>query len=184
MQASSSPPIRRAAAFTLVELLIALAVVSLLAALAAPSWQRQYAGAQMRERAEALVQAMARARSEAVARGARVDVCPSTDRRACSADGRWEAGWLAFVNEAASDSPAQAADVLAGERGATPDITIRGNVPIARYVSYTSLGHARRHDGALQMGTFTVCRRGQDALKVVLANSGRARIDVTREACP
>jgi type IV fimbrial biogenesis protein FimT len=63
-------------------------------------------------------------------------------------------------------------------------ITIRGNGPVARYVSYTSLGHARRHDGALQMGTFTICRRGADAFKVVLANSGRTRIDATNEACP
>jgi len=51
-------------------------------------------------------------------------------------------------------------------------------------VSYTSLGYARRTDGALQMGTFTVCRRGETALKVVLANSGRTRIDASPEICP
>jgi type IV fimbrial biogenesis protein FimT len=55
---------------------------------------------------------------------------------------------------------------------------------VADYVSFTSLGHARRHDGALQMGSFTVCRAGEDALKVVLANSGRVRVDTTREVCP
>ena len=63
-------------------------------------------------------------------------------------------------------------------------IVIAGNRPVADYISFTSIGHARRHDGALQMGTFTVCRRGQSAQKIVLANSGRVRLDVTGEACP
>jgi hypothetical protein len=34
------------------------------------------------------------------------------------------------------------------------------------------------------MGTFVVCKSGQNALKVVLANSGRARIEKTKERCP
>jgi len=34
------------------------------------------------------------------------------------------------------------------------------------------------------MGTFTICRSGEAALKVVLANSGRTRIDGTQEVCP
>jgi hypothetical protein len=51
-------------------------------------------------------------------------------------------------------------------------------------VSYTSLGHARMLSGALQMGTFVVCKPGQDALQVVLANSGRARVQPTAQRCP
>jgi len=172
------------AGLTLVELLVALAIASLLIAWAAPGWQRQAAAAELRERAEALVADMARARSEAILRGTRVDVCPSSDRNGCSATAGWEAGWVAFPNEAAEDIPAAPERLLARERGARPGITIRGNAPVARYVSYTPLGHARRHDGALQMGSFTVCRPGLEALKVVLANSGRTRIDATTEVCP
>jgi len=39
-------------------------------------------------------------------------------------------------------------------------------------------------NGALQMGTFVVCKPGQKAINVVLANSGRARIDRTAQTCP
>jgi uncharacterized protein YjhX (UPF0386 family) len=39
-------------------------------------------------------------------------------------------------------------------------------------------------NGALQMGTFTVCRSGQRALHVVLANSGRVRTERTDIPCP
>jgi len=34
------------------------------------------------------------------------------------------------------------------------------------------------------MGTFTVCKPGRNALLVVLANSGRVRIDRSRQPCP
>jgi type IV fimbrial biogenesis protein FimT len=170
--------------FTLVELLIGLAIAGLLVTLATPQWRSMIAAAELRERALALVQAMAAARSEAVKRGTRVDLCPSADRTRCADALGWDAGWLAYANESVTDQPAANSLLTRGERAAPAGVTIRGNRPIADYVSFTSLGHARRHDGALQMGTFTVCRAGQDALKVVLANSGRVRIDTTREACP
>ena len=173
-----------AGGLTLVELLIALAVAALVAALIAPPWRSQLANAELRERAEGLALAMARARSEAIKRGTRVDLCPAADRSNCATTGEWEAGWLAFPNEAGTQPQGPLPIVVARDPAARAGITIRGNGPVARYVSYTSLGHARRHDGALQMGTFTVCRRGADALKVVLANSGRTRIDATTEACP
>jgi len=169
---------------TLVELLIALVIASLVAALVAPPWRSQLAAAELRERAEALAAAMARARSEAIKRGTRVDLCPAADRSTCASSGEWEAGWLAFPNDTGTQLQGALSTVVARDSGARHGITIRGNGPVARYVSYTSLGHARRHDGALQMGTFTICRRGTDAFKVVLANSGRTRIDATNEACP
>jgi type IV fimbrial biogenesis protein FimT len=189
LAASRSPRLRtrcadRRGGFTRVELAVALAVASLLVALVAPAWRDQLASAELRERAEALVAVLSRARSEAIKRGTRVDVCPSADRASCAATGAWEDGWLAYLNAAAADPQGAVAAPLASDRGARPGVTIRGNAPVANYVSYTSLGHARRHDGALQMGSFTVCRQGFHALKVVLANSGRSRIDASREACP
>jgi len=135
---------RKPAAFTLIELMVALALAGILAATTAPNWRAFLATSELRDRSEALARALSVARSEAIKRGTRVDLCPS----------------------------------------AAAGITIAVNRPVADYISFTSLGHARRHDGALQMGTFTICRRGQDARKVVLANSGRVRTDVTHEACP
>jgi type IV fimbrial biogenesis protein FimT len=170
--------------FTLVELMIGLAIATLLLAAAAPQWRARIAAGELRERAEALAAALASVRSEAIKRGTRVDLCSSADRAACAPSGEWEAGWLGFVNAAAAPAPLPGTPVVAMERRARAGITIRGNGPVAQYVSYTALGHARRRDGALQMGTFTVCRRGQQALKVVLANSGRTRIDATTEDCP
>ena len=174
----------RPSGFTLIELLIGLAIAALLVGFATPGWRSQGVRMEMRDRAEALVQAMSAARSEAVKRGARVDLCPSADRAACNASLGWDAGWIAYVTDDESDPARPGPAILRRERSARSGVTMRGNRPVADYVSFTSLGHARRHDGALQMGSFTVCGSGQHALKVVLANSGRARVDATSEACP
>ena len=168
----------------MVELMIALALVAILLASAAPNWRLFLATSELRDRSEALTRALSVARSEAIKRGTRVDICPSADRMRCAAGATWERGWLTFVNDGNAAQPASDATILGREPAAATGITIAGNRPVGDYISFTSLGHARRHDGALQMGTFTICRRGQDARKVVLANSGRVRIDVTQEACP
>ncbi len=64
------------------------------------------------------------------------------------------------------------------------NVTVTGNRPVADYVSFTNLGTARLLSGALQMGTMTVCRRGQRAVDVVLVSTGRVRIDRTPAVCP
>ena len=70
------------------------------------------------------------------------------------------------------------------ERPPPRRITATGNRPLADYVSFTSAGHARMLSGALQMGTFTVCRTGEPAIAVVLANTGRVRVEETTARCP
>jgi type IV fimbrial biogenesis protein FimT len=123
------------------------------------------------------------ARSEAIKHGYRVNLCKSSDKRLCTDDGGWEQGWLLFVDENHSGQVDDDESVLHREGPAGNEITMRGNRPVEDYVSFTSLGHARLLSGALQMGTFVLCKPGQNALQVVLANSGRARIDRTTDRC-
>jgi type IV fimbrial biogenesis protein FimT len=164
--------------FTLLEVMLALAIAGIVLALGVPGLGSWMAQQELQDRADALLHALDLARSEAVKRGARVDVCPSAGD--CSAAAPWEGGWIVLADSARGTRSSS----ITRERRASPGITIRGNRPVADYVSYTSLGHARRFDGALQMGTFTVCRPGQRARKVILANSGRARVETSTDGCP
>ena len=164
--------------FTLLELVVALFLAAVLAAAGVHGLGGWLTEQQLRDRADALLHALQLARSEAIKRGARVDVCPAAG--ACVGGPLpWEEGW-AIVTDAARE----ARPPILRERRAADGITIRGNRPVADYVSYTSHGRARRFDGALQMGTFTVCRPGLRARKVVLASSGRARVETAPETCP
>jgi type IV fimbrial biogenesis protein FimT len=168
--------------FTLLELLVALAIAGIVLATGLPQWGRWMAERDLGDRADALLHALDRARSESIKRGGRVDVCPVAGGTCPGVPAAWEGGWaIVAAPPTGSDSPATA---IAREPAAPAGVTIRGNRPVADYVSYTSLGYARRIDGSLQMGTFILCRPGHKLRKVILANSGRARIEQTVENCP
>jgi type IV fimbrial biogenesis protein FimT len=168
---------------TLLELLTALAVAGILFALAFPGYRAWVADLEVRDRVEALVFTMSRARSEAIKRQTRVALCPSSDGARCAGGGRWQDGWIVFA-DADNDGDRAADEALVSvEPPSRPAITIRGNRPVSEYVSYTLHGQTRMTNGALQMGTLTVCRPGSKAVQVVLANGGRVRVERTKLPC-
>ena len=169
--------------FTLIEIMIALVVFGVLLTAAVPAYRDWIAAQRLANHAHFITDTLDLARSEAIKHGNRVNLCKSGDRRQCTDDGDWEQGWLLFVDENRSGQVEDDTVVLHREGAARDGITMRGNRPVEDYVSFTSLGHARLLNGALQMGTFVICKSGQNALKVVLANSGRARIDKTTDRC-
>lgn len=171
--------------FSLVESLLAVTILALLLLAAGPSYRSWIASQQLANHAYFLAGAMNQARSEAIKTGYRVNLCKTRDRRQCATGGGgWEEGWILFVDENQDGAVGGGETVIHAEGPPGNGITVRGNRPVADYVSYTSLGHARLLSGALQMGTFVVCKPGQEGLQVVLANSGRARVQATRQRCP
>jgi type IV fimbrial biogenesis protein FimT len=123
------------------------------------------------------------ARAEAIKRGYRVNLCRTSDRARCSDTAGWENGWLVSVDANRNGQVDDDEPLLRVEAPAPSGIRVSANRPVEDYVSYTSLGNARLLNGGLQMGTFTLCRPGLPALRVVLANSGRARIETGRDVC-
>jgi prepilin-type N-terminal cleavage/methylation domain-containing protein len=108
---------------------------------------------------------------------------PEQRRQHCATGGRWEDGWIVFADHNDDGDRDDDETIIAVEPPSRPGITIRGNKPVSQYVSYTSYGHTRMANGALQMGTLTVCRPGSKAVDVVLANGGRVRVDRTKTKC-
>ena len=85
----------------------------------------------------------------------------------------WDAGWIVFEDTNRNGTREAGEPLIRREGPAHRGVSIAGNGPVEHYVSYTSLGHARRPGGALQMGTFVVCKAGRQPLRVILAHSGR-----------
>jgi type IV fimbrial biogenesis protein FimT len=85
----------RARGFTLSELLVALAIATVLLALAAPGFSGQRAAAALRSASSQTMAALHLARRLALARGQSITVCPSADGERCDFDGP---EWLLFAN--------------------------------------------------------------------------------------
>ena len=170
--------------FALIELLVGLALAAGLLAIGLPVYSDWIADYQVLNHAEKLAGTMDIARTEALKRSLPVDLCKSADLLDCTRGGGWEEGYIVLVDsdrDGALDAGERAVRV---EGPAAAGITMRGNRPVADYVSYTSLGTARLLRGGLQMGTITVCKSGRHAVDVVLAHSGRARIQRSASICP
>jgi type IV fimbrial biogenesis protein FimT len=110
---------QRQQGFTLVELLVVMAVVAVLASVAVPSLQKFVTNRAVTARADELASSLRLARSEALKRGGAVSVCasgsPQAANPACSGAADWAKGWLVFTDSnlnGAIDS-AQGEQVLA-----------------------------------------------------------------------
>ncbi len=170
---------------TLVELAIALAIAATLVVIALPNVADWIAEGEVTNEARHLAAVMGVARSEAIKRGDRVNLCKSRDRLQCDSAASWGDGFIVFVD---ADHDGQvdggAEPILRIAEAAPRGISVSGNHPVANYVSFTPLGTARLLNGALQMGTITVCRSGRRGADVILVQTGRVRIAKTAAKCP
>ena len=175
----------RASGVTLVELVVGLAVMAVLAAAAMPVFARFVAEQQLLDEARRLSEAILVARSEAIKRNGVVILCADAPPGDCAASDQWHRGWRAFEDRDGNGVPdTDDPPVPVREPASRSGVSITGNGPVEHYLRFTWSGQARMVSGALQMGTFTVCRSGLRGYRVVLANTGRTRIERLPGACP
>jgi prepilin-type N-terminal cleavage/methylation domain-containing protein len=86
---------RREDGFTMIELMVTIAVAAILVGIAVPSFQNYIQNTRSRALASDLSSALNLARAEAVTRADQVNVCPSDDGAACG--GTWADGWVVIV---------------------------------------------------------------------------------------
>ena len=172
------------AAFTVLELVIALSIAAALFAMAAPSYSRYLAEQRLLNEARRLSEAIMLARSEAVKRNRHVVICATTPILPCGDAGHWHGGWVIFEDEDGDAQPDPADPMIGREPAAHEGVTMRGNRPVADYLRFDYIGQPRMASGALQMGTIEVCKPGLRGWRVVLANTGRTRLDRMPVACP
>jgi type IV fimbrial biogenesis protein FimT len=184
--------------FTMIELLIAMAILSISLAVGVPKLSIFFKGNRMITNTNDLLAGLNIARSEAIKVGARVTICKSDNAGqaapTCTEDGGWESGWFVFVdsdNTKGSYNSASDGAILrinAGASGSEVTITVDASDNIENFASFTSRGVPKASNGASQSGVFRVCDdRGLTnasgnvvARGIVLGASGRAR--TTRDA--
>ena len=166
---------RRARGFTLVELLIVLALVVLLVGVAVPGLGSMLAGSRVKTMASQFMTHVNLARTESIMRGQRVVLCPSDNGADCLPDGHWHRGWLVFVDRNADreHGPSEPLLQLSGSADEVDLVTSRMRRRLVLFPTGLSPG---------SNGTYTVCSRhgGASPLAVIVANTGRARLSRVR----
>lgn len=151
--------------YTLIELIVTLAVAGVLAAWALPAGAELLRNARQRERVTAFVVSAQLARGEALRRGHPVTLCPSSDGETCDKD--LAAGWIVF-DDRTRDRERDPEDALL-DRYAAP---AAGRV-IAAVPTFTWRSSGRRATN----GTVVFCGAGgAPSRAVVVPHTGRPRV--------
>ncbi|MCB1919947.1 MAG: GspH/FimT family pseudopilin [Candidatus Competibacteraceae bacterium] len=93
--------------FTLIELIITLAIAAIVLTIGVPSFQEMMRNNRAATHANEFMNALNLARSEAVKRGQGVSLCPSTDQATCTGGGDWKDGWIVFIDADANGNGIQ-----------------------------------------------------------------------------
>jgi prepilin-type N-terminal cleavage/methylation domain len=166
----------RSRGFTLVELMITLAVLAIIMAIATPAFTGLVNSNRLTAQSNELVTAFQIARSEAIRRNARVTFCGSTDGASCAAAGNWSQ-WLVLT---ATGTVIQAGQVRA-------PAAISASVP---QMVFRADGLARDATGALLASTIDVClpvsRPANNVRRLTVAAGSRVSISerTTAGVCP
>lgn len=169
---------RRTRGFTLFEMIVALAVLTVLIAALAPSFRGLLQDNQAAVHAETLMTSLTLARSEAIKRDVRVTLCKSADGASCATAGDWAQGWLVFVDRDSDGVLDTGEDLLQVQGGLAGKFTVN-NTNADNWYAYRPDGSAAS-SGGLVTGTFRVCPPpGGDASRarrVVTNITGRPQI--------
>lgn len=178
------PATAKSHGFTLPELAITLAISGLVAAVALPGLGDLAAEGRRADAVNGLAGSLHLARSTALTRNVPVSLCPSADGRRCDGTGRWEAGWLVFVDVEGSGRPAPDSVLLAGD--AQPHLAIR-SARFGQGLGYRPNGQAVAPDGQAA-GEFVICDAGLPVRVLAVGVAGKPQLrppgDASPDACP
>lgn len=172
---------KRAPGFTLIEMMVTIAIMAILLAIGIPSFQQLIINNRIVTNTNDLIADLAMARSEALKKGGSVvvTVCASTDGASCSGANDWSGGHLVFV-DAGSVGSVDSGDVVLRKMGAVEGLTVTASgFSTTGYLAYRSSGAVT----STQLGTFTVCKSGYLGRIVTVSPIGRSSVAQTTGNC-
>lgn len=135
--------------FTLIELMVTLLVAALILTVAVPDFRSMMQRNRVAAAANAIVGALAYARSEAVSRGVNVTICPSTTGTGCTAGAGFQQGWIVFT-DAGTPGVVDGSDQIL-RVGDPPAVTVVSSGFSNAYITFSSAGFVPAGGGTLKV---------------------------------
>ncbi|MCK5617073.1 GspH/FimT family pseudopilin [Candidatus Pacearchaeota archaeon] len=161
--------------FTLIELIVTLAVVSILLLTGIPMLNQMTTNNRLVTQINNIAGSLALARSESIKRGSSITLCGSTDGAACDT-ANWESGWIIFADvnnnatlESATDTMLKIVTKFSG--GSTLRLSRSDSTSVIRYKSDGGLRDIDSSiTGISNRGTFTLCDNNLSTTKARAIN--------------
>lgn len=168
--------------FTLIELMITIAIAAILLTVAVPGMQNFIIENRMTTLSNELVTDLLVAKSEAVRRSVRVAVCVrNTAGDACNVGGSWTDGWIAFT-DANSNGIVDAGETVLKVHAPMPTgvVMTAPTISTPNIVTYSPSGAL----APLAAITFNLCRTGYLGRNIDVSTTGRTSTARTALVCP
>lgn len=156
--------------FSLLELMVALAVLGVLLAIGVPAFGSLIDNQRMDSSVSSLLRSINYARTEAIRRNRHITLAP--------VGGDWNNGWLTFIDGNHNGVPDPGDVVLQTEYPARNQ-RLDANANIASYLRYNAQGESELLNGGFQSGTFSFCPRQpeHEGRRLIINRIGRARVE-------
>ena len=157
--------------FTLLELILTVAMISIVMAIAIPSMTTFNQNDRLVTNINTMIGHLAYARSEAVKRSQQVSICVSNDAATCTGGNNWEDGWIIYIDADASNTFDATEEILRAQQALGSNQTITPTT-FASQVTYDYRGFAT------STGSFQLCdnRSGPYGKTISISNTGRVRL--------
>lgn len=170
-----------ASGFTLMELLVAIAVSTILLTIGVPSFLRMVAENERVSHTADIYNAFNFARSEAIARNTPVVVCKSTDESTCDSSAEWSAGWLVYANTdgISTGTEPNTNEPILQTHTALERFTLTASSGLSNRVTYLPTGRSTN------VGEFLLCPEDTDLQGriIQITSTGRPRTRATTDEC-
>ena len=167
--------------FTLIELMVTLAIAAILMVVAVPSMTAYKRNAELTSATTTLLAALNSARGEAMKRGMSAMVVPTSNGT------NWNTGWVVFVDKNRTQVYDASADQTVLSQEALPsyfNITGNGTANTSSpYIMFDASGYSKTKSGGFGALTFTLTRTDlssaqllEQTRRIIVASTGRVRI--------
>ncbi len=156
---------------TLIELIIALSIMSILSSYALPSFYQLKLKKQLESERNRLTASLQFARSLSIMKQSTVIVCPSLSGQSCDNQSNWHEGWIIFLDKDSNRQLDAEDTVLRREDAMFEQITAISSIHRSK-IRYTTIGFS---PGTNLSINFCDQRGEEKAIALIVSNSGRVK---------